>query len=45
MEGPPAASAANNSLSTGGFTGGATAAGPVAGFDPVLISLMGTCNA
>ena len=39
MEGPPAASAAN-SAGTGGFTGGATAAGPVAGFDPVLISLI-----
>ena len=39
MEGPPAASAAN-SAGTGGFTGGATAAGPVAGFYPVLISLI-----
>ena len=39
MEGPPAASAAN-SAGTGGFTGGAAAAGPVAGFDPVLISLI-----
>ena len=39
MEGPPAASAAN-SAGTGGFSGSATAAGPVAGFDPVLISLI-----
>ena len=29
-----------NSAGTGGFGGGATAAGPVAGFDPVLISLI-----
>ena len=29
-----------NSAGTGGFTAGATAAGPVAGFDPVLISLI-----
>jgi hypothetical protein len=29
-----------NSAGTGGFTGGATAGGPVAGFDPVLISLI-----
>jgi len=29
-----------NSAGTGGFTGGATPAGPVAGFDPVLISLI-----
>ena len=29
-----------NSAGTGGFTGGATAAGPVAGYDPVLISLV-----
>ncbi len=29
-----------NSAGTGGFSGGATAAGPVAGFDPVLISLI-----
>jgi hypothetical protein len=29
-----------NSAGTGGFTGGADAAGPVAGFDPVLISLI-----
>jgi hypothetical protein len=29
-----------NSAGTGGFTGGATAAGPTAGFDPVLISLI-----
>ena len=39
MEGPPAASAAN-SAGTGGFTGSAAAAGPVAGLDPVLISLI-----
>jgi hypothetical protein len=29
-----------NSAGTGGFTGGAEAGGPVAGFDPVLISLI-----
>ena len=29
-----------NSAGTGGFTGSATPAGPVAGFDPVLISLI-----
>ena len=29
-----------NSAGTGGFSGSATAAGPVAGFDPVLISLI-----
>jgi hypothetical protein len=29
-----------NSAGTGGFGGGATAGGPVAGFDPVLISLI-----
>ena len=29
-----------NSAGTGGFTGGAAAAGPTAGFDPVLISLI-----
>jgi hypothetical protein len=29
-----------NSAGNGGFTGGATATGPVAGFDPVLISLI-----
>jgi len=29
-----------NSAGTGGFGGGATAAGPVAGFDPILISLV-----
>ena len=29
-----------NSAGTGGFTGDAAAAGPVAGFDPVLISLI-----
>ena len=29
-----------NSAGTGGYTGSATAAGPVAGFDPVLISLI-----
>ena len=34
MEGP------TNATGTGGFTGGSTAAGPTAGFDPVLISLI-----
>ena len=29
-----------NSAGTGGFSGSAAAAGPVAGFDPVLISLI-----
>jgi len=29
-----------NSAGTGGFTGGSSAAGPTAGFDPVLISLI-----
>ena len=29
-----------NAAGTGGFTGGATATGPVAGYDPVLISLV-----
>jgi len=29
-----------NSAGTGGFTAGATATGPVAGFDPILISLV-----
>lgn len=29
-----------NSVGTGGFGGGATATGPVAGFDPILISLV-----
>jgi hypothetical protein len=29
-----------NSAGTGGFGGGATAAGPVAGFDPIIISLV-----
>jgi len=29
-----------NAAGTGGFSGGATATGPVAGFDPVLISLI-----
>jgi len=29
-----------NSAGTGGFTGGATSTGPVAGFDPILISLV-----
>jgi hypothetical protein len=33
-------SSPTNSAGTGGFGGGATAAGPVAGFDPVLISLI-----
>jgi hypothetical protein len=32
--------APTNSAGNGGFTGGATAAGPTAGFDPVLISLI-----
>jgi hypothetical protein len=32
--------APTNSAGTGGFTGSADAAGPVAGFDPVLISLI-----
>jgi hypothetical protein len=32
--------APTNSAGTGGFGGGATAAGPVAGFDPILISLV-----
>jgi len=34
------AEAPTNSAGTGGFGGGATATGPVAGFDPVLISLI-----
>ena len=37
-EGPT--NAANAGGASGGFGGGATAAGPVAGFDPVLISLI-----
>jgi hypothetical protein len=32
--------APTNSAGTGGFTSGATATGPVAGFDPILISLV-----
>jgi hypothetical protein len=32
--------APTNAVGNGGFTGGATAAGPTAGFDPVLISLI-----
>jgi hypothetical protein len=32
--------APTNSAGTGGFGGGATATGPVAGFDPILISLV-----
>jgi len=32
--------APTNSAGTGGFSGGATAAGPVAGFDPIIISLV-----
>ena len=32
--------APTNSAGTGGFSGGATATGPVAGFDPILISLV-----
>ena len=32
--------APTNAAGTGGFSGGATAAGPVAGFDPILISLV-----
>ena len=39
MEAPPTNSA-NAAGAAGGFGGGATAAGPVAGFDPVLISLI-----
>jgi hypothetical protein len=35
IEGPP-----TNFAGTGGFGGGAAAAGPVAGFDPILISLV-----
>jgi hypothetical protein len=35
QEGPP-----TNFAGTGGFSGGAAAAGPVAGFDPILISLV-----
>ena len=30
----------SNSAGTGGFSGGSTATGPVAGFDPILISLV-----
>ena len=32
--------APTNSAGTGGFSGGSTATGPVAGFDPILISLV-----
>jgi hypothetical protein len=32
--------APSNSAGTGGFSGGATATGPVAGFDPIIISLV-----
>ena len=32
--------APTNSAGNGGFSGGATATGPVAGFDPILISLV-----
>ena len=32
--------APTNSAGTGGFSGGATATGPVAGFDPIIISLV-----
>jgi len=39
MEAPPT-NHANGINSSGGFGGGATASGPVAGFDPVLISLI-----
>ena len=39
MEAPPT-NAANAAGAGGGFGGGATATGPVAGFDPVLISLI-----
>ena len=34
------ASVLNETLQTTGYTGGSTATGPVAGFDPVLISLI-----
>ena len=39
-EGQIMEAAPTNSAGTGGFSGGATAAGPVAGFDPILISLV-----
>ena len=39
MEAPPT-NAANAAGAGGGFSGSATASGPVAGFDPVLISLI-----
>jgi len=32
--------APTNAAGTGGFSGGATATGPVAGFDPIIISLV-----
>jgi hypothetical protein len=39
-EGQITEAAPTNSAGTGGFSGGATATGPVAGFDPILISLV-----
>jgi len=39
-EAPPTVNTDPASAGTAGFSGGATAAGPVAGFDPVLISLI-----
>ena len=39
-EGQIVEAAPTNSAGTGGFSGGATATGPVAGFDPILISLV-----
>ena len=39
-EGQIMEAAPTNSAGTGGFSGGVTAAGPVAGFDPILISLV-----
>ena len=39
-EGMISEAAPTNSAGTGGFSGGAAATGPVAGFDPILISLV-----
>ena len=39
-EAPPTVNTDPTSAGTAGFSGGAAAAGPVAGFDPVLISLI-----
>ena len=39
-EAPPTVNTDPSSTGAAGFSGGATAAGPVAGFDPVLISLI-----